>query len=134
VLKDVLPTAAFDAPDVSVYMSYCAAPRRVCLHELLCCTWTCLFTRTCAAPVQVSLQELLCCTWISYRDDKISFPDGWCKKSHAWAHLIRLAVKYAMEQTVEEKWWRLNPLYPPPPQLLTLLPSCFLCKYVNRRL
>ncbi len=74
MLKDVLPTAAFDAPDVSVYIIYCAAPRRVCLHEMRYCaagTWMCLFTKICAAPVQVSLQELLCCTWISYRDDKI---------------------------------------------------------------
>ncbi len=110
--------------DLSDYISFCAAPIDVFVHKNMCCTCKGLY-KSCAAPGLV------------IGTIKISFPDGWCKKSHAWAPL-RLAVKYAMEQAVEEKWWRLNPLYPPPTpfpaQLLTLLPSCLLCKYVNRGL
>jgi hypothetical protein len=42
---------------------YHVSAERVCLQEILCCTWTCLSTRACAAPVSVCLQEILCCTW-----------------------------------------------------------------------
>jgi hypothetical protein len=77
--------------DVSVYKRLCctsapvcAAPGLaalvcVCLQEILCCTWTYLFTRACATPVSAVTRELvlhldvsfykrLCCTCLSTTD------------------------------------------------------------------
>ncbi len=45
------------------YSSLCCTYEGVCLHELWCCTLTCLSTRACATPVRVCLQELLCFPW-----------------------------------------------------------------------
>jgi hypothetical protein len=63
VPRGVLPTEACD-PSVLSVCKCRAAPGHVYLHGLLCCTWTCLFTRALRCTWRVCLQELYAaCTW-----------------------------------------------------------------------